>query len=97
MIMNIKDHFNTAKAVSTSPLFKGQDGSATAIQILAGGVLPAHTTKIPALLVCVKGTAIYEDEKGQSINLTDGSYVLIEPEVKHWINASADSQFILIK
>jgi quercetin dioxygenase-like cupin family protein len=95
--MNINDKLNSGKEVSTSPIFKGQEGSVTAIQILAGSKLPAHISKIPAMLLCIQGNAVYEDEKEQSIDMTNGNYVLIEPLITHWINAVTDSQFVLIK
>ncbi len=95
--MNIKELHTQAKPVSAVPLFKSEQGNATALQILQGELLKEHLTKVPALLICMDGKALFENEKGIKETLTPGDYVNIEPMVKHWITGLADSQLILIK
>jgi quercetin dioxygenase-like cupin family protein len=95
--MNIKDLHQDAKAISTASLFKMAEGNVTSIQILANEQLKEHITKVPALLVCLSGKAIFENENGIVHSMTAGDYVIIEPEIKHWINATATSNLILIK
>ena len=50
-----------------------------AIQILQGGKLKEHITKTPALLICMEGEVIFENEKGIKTTLFTGDYVNIEP------------------
>ncbi|MCF8453375.1 MAG: hypothetical protein K9G42_09235 [Pedobacter sp.] len=95
--MNIKELHAQEKPVSAISLFKSEQGNATAIQILQGDKLNEHITKTPALLICVKGEAIFENEKGLKEILFPGDYVNIEAMVKHWVKGIADSQLILIK
>lgn len=95
--MNIKDLHQDTKAVSTAFLFKTADGSVTSIQICANEQLKEHVSKVPALLVCLTGEAIFENENGIIQTMTTGDYVSIEPEIKHWINAKSTSNLILIK
>lgn len=95
--MNIKELHTKEKPVSAVSLFKGELGNATAIQILQGGILKEHITKIPALLVCMEGEVIFENENGIKVTLTPGDYVNIEPMVKHWVEGTTDSQLLLIK
>ena len=95
--MNIQDLHNDSKALSTASLFKTVEGNVTAIQILAGEQLKEHITKVPALLICLTGEAIFENEHGVKLTLTTGDYVNIEPQIKHWINAESTSNLILIK
>ncbi|PSJ15814.1 hypothetical protein [Nitrosomonas supralitoralis] len=95
--MNIKDLHQDTKAISTALIFKTTEGNVTSIQILAGEQLKEHITKVPALLVCLMGEAIFENENGIKLTLTTGDYVDIEPNTKHWINAKSNSNFILIK
>jgi quercetin dioxygenase-like cupin family protein len=95
--MNIQNKHNIEKPVSTFSLFKGEDGTATAIQILNGQQLKEHTTKVPALLLCITGSVVFENEKGIKEPLLPGDYVNIEPMVRHWVNANGDSQLLLIK
>ena len=95
--MNIKDLHPEGKAVSTASLFKTSEGNVTSLQILAGEQLKEHITKVPALLICLKGEAVFENENGLKLTLTTGEYVNIEPQVKHWINAESTSNLILIK
>mgnify|MGYP001193246548 CR=1 FL=1 len=95
--MNIKDLHKDTKAISTASLFKTAEGNVTSIQILAGEQLKEHITKVTALLLCLSGEAIFENENGIKLTLTTGAYVNIEPGIKHWINAISISNLILIK
>lgn len=95
--MNIKELHTHDKPVSATALFKSELGNATAIQILHGGKLKEHITKTPALLVCMEGEVIFENEKGVKKILMSGDYVNIEPMVKHWVDGTIESQLILIK
>ncbi len=95
--MNIQKKHSSEKAVSTAPLFKGEAGTVTSLQILKDQQLKEHMTTIPALLVCVNGNAVFENEQGMKESLSTGDYVLIEPMVKHWVTGVSDSQLLLIK
>jgi quercetin dioxygenase-like cupin family protein len=95
--MNIATLHTHEKTVSATPFFKGTEGTATAIQINRNQKLKEHLTKTPALLLCIEGRVGFEDENGRDEELFPGDYVLIEPMVKHWVNAIATSQLILIK
>lgn len=95
--MNIEALHTKEKPVSATSLFKSELGNATAIQILQCGKLKEHVSKTPALLICMKGEAIFENEKGIRETLGPGDYVNIEPLVKHWMEGITDSQLILIK
>ena len=95
--MNVKELHTQEKPVSAISIFKSELGNATAIKILKDETLKEHITKIPALLICVEGEAIFENEKGFKETLKTGDYVNIEPMVKHWVKAKIESQFILIK
>jgi quercetin dioxygenase-like cupin family protein len=59
--------------------------------------LAEHTTKVPALLVCVKGYAVYSDENGKKVELKSGTYYNIPENIKHKVYALEDSNFLLIK
>lgn len=95
--MNLKQLHPEAKGVQTNMMFPAKDGKVISLQILKDNQLKEHTTAVPALLVCVNGEVVFEDEKGQSIALKSGDYVKIEPNVKHWVNAKTDSNLLLIK
>ena len=95
--MNITElHYDT-KAVSTKPLFKGKLGTVLALQILMNERFPEHVTKTPALLLCVKGNVVFENEQGFNKKLLPGDYINIEPLVKHWVDAKVDSDLVLMK
>ena len=67
------------------------------MQIAKGEQLKEHISKIPVLLVSVSGKAKFGDDQGHEINLESGDYVKIEPNVKHWVDAFEESNFLLIK
>ena len=95
--MNIKELHSSDKEVSALSLFKGEIGSATTIQLLENGKLKEHFTKTPALLLCITGKVVYNDETEKKIELQPGDYVNITPDVKHWLVASTYSQLVLLK
>ncbi len=92
----VKLHDNT-KLVSAQVLFNTTEGKVMTLQIQKNGLLKEHITKVEALLVCVLGEVIYEDEKGKKVTLKAGELMHIEPMVKHWVNGIQDSQLLLIK
>ncbi|MCC6413589.1 MAG: hypothetical protein IT270_18165 [Saprospiraceae bacterium] len=94
---NISSMHEPTKAVSAKPLFKGQEGTVNALQIQKDGLLDKHTTKVPAILICVAGEVVFENEKGFKQTLSNGDYVNIEPMVTHWVKGLEDSQLLLIK
>lgn len=95
--MNIKSIHTEEKPVSAKKLFATTEGNVTALQIKAVGLLKEHITTVPALLICINGNATFKNEHGITEHLTSGDMVNIEPNVKHWVEAEQDSQFILIK
>ena len=95
--MNIKELHQDTKAVSTASLFKTSECNVTSIQILADEQLKEHITKVSALLLCVTGEALFENENGVKQIMATGDYVNIEPNTKHWVSAKSQSNFLLIK
>lgn len=95
--MNIKELHSREKPVSAVALFNSEMSNATAIQILEGKTLKEHITKIPALLICIDGKVVFENEKGTKETMKPGDYVNIEPMVKHWVEGVVESQLVLIK
>lgn len=95
--MNINELHSETKSVSAMSLFKGALGNVTAIQILQGEKLKEHITTTPAILLCVQGEVLFENEKGLKEKLLSGDYVNIDSMVKHWVGGEKDSQLILIK
>ena len=94
--MNLKENHSNEKGVSTKPIFKGE-GTAISLQILENQKLAEHTTKIPALLVCVSGEVVFEYTNGNKYELKGGDYINIEPNETHWVIAKVDSQLLLLK
>ncbi len=95
--MNISQAHIDNKEVSAKPLFKTSEGNVTALQILENALLKEHVTKVPALLVCVAGEVVFENEKGFKQTLASGDFVNLEPSVTHWVKGVQDSQLLLIK
>lgn len=94
---NISSMHEASKPVSAKPLFKGQEGTVAALQIRKDGLLDKHITKVEALLVCVAGEVVFENEKGFKQTLRNGDFIKIEPMVTHWVKGVQDSQLLLIK
>jgi len=95
--MNLKNLHTENKPVQTQLIFSADEGKVISLQIASGGQLKEHITKVPALLLCISGDAVYNDVNDKSISLKSGDYVNIEANVKHWVDANEDSNFIVIK
>jgi quercetin dioxygenase-like cupin family protein len=95
--MNLKELHTDNKGVQTNMMFPATDGKVISLQILKDSKLEEHVTKVPALLVCVSGNTVYEDEKGIKAVLFSGDFVKIEPNVKHWVNGIESTNLLLIK
>ena len=95
--MLLKNLHTKNQPVQTQLLFEPTESKVISMQIAKGETLKEHISKIPALLVCVSGSAVFSDEKGKEINLYPGIYVMIEEHVKHKVKAVEESNFLLIK
>lgn len=95
--MNLKNLHPENKAVQTKVVFEPIESKVISMQIAAGETLKEHVSKIPALLVCVSGNAVFTDEKGAVIPLKSGVFVRIEENIQHAIKAVDESNFLLIK
>lgn len=95
--MNLKTLHTETKAIQTQVLFEPTEAKVISLQIAKGEQLKEHVSKVPALLVCISGKAIYSDEKGTKEELEQGTYVFIEANVKHKVEAYQESNFLLIK
>ncbi|MBC5842608.1 cupin domain-containing protein [Flavobacterium sp. F-380] len=94
--MNLKDLHTENKAVHTNKVFEPKE-SVISLHIKKGEQLKEHITKVPAFLICVTGNAIFTNENKFTVNLEQGDYVLIEPNVKHWVDAILETNLLLIK
>ena len=94
--MNLKDLHTEEKPLQTKKIFTPVEG-VISIQLKSGGLLKEHITMVPALLVCVAGHVIFENEQGTKVVLMSGDYVNIEAHVKHWVTAIEYSNLILVK
>ncbi len=90
--MNIRN-LHDERGVSAKPLSRTIGANVVAIQIKKGEILKEHSSKVRAVLLCVLGEAVYEDERGAKVDL----YYEIEPMVKHWVKGILDSQLLLFR
>ena len=95
--MILKNLHTENKPVQTQLLFEPKDAKVISLQIAKGETLKEHISKIPALLVCISGNAVFTNEKGTVINLNSGTNVMIEENVKHAVKAFDESNFLLMK
>ncbi|GAA4770229.1 MULTISPECIES: hypothetical protein [Flavobacterium] len=95
--MILKNLHTENKPVQTQLLFEPKDAKVISLQIAKGETLKEHVSKIPALLVCISGNAVFTDDKGTVVNLNSGNYVMIEENVKHAVKAIDESNFLLMK
>ena len=95
--MILKNLHTENKPVQTQLLFEPKDAKVISLQIAKGETLKEKKKKIPALLVCISGNAVFTNEKVTVVNLNSGTYVMIEENVKHAVKAIDESNFLLMK
>jgi quercetin dioxygenase-like cupin family protein len=95
--MNLANLHTSVKAVSAVKFSTENFSSVVSINLKEAAVLDKHLTKTPALLLCITGKTIFENEKGEKHTLTAGDYVNIEPHVIHWLTAKEESDLVLLK
>ena len=95
--MILKNLHTENKPVQTQLLFEPSESKVVSMQIAKGETLKEHVSKVPVLLVCVSGNAVYTDEKEIVINLSSGVYVMIQENIKHAVKAIEESNFLLVK
>lgn len=95
--MNIKDLHPAVKGISAISLFKGKEGMVKTIHLSTGSELTKHQSKINALLLCIDGEVVFENDNGVKEILKQGDYVIIEPLVNHWVKSNTDSYLLLMK
>ena len=62
--MNLKEFHKDNLGVQSNMIFPTTEGKVISLQIQKGSQLKEHITKVPAILICILGCAVYEDEKG---------------------------------
>ena len=95
--MNIKDKHSLDIPFSEISLFEGNKGKTSAFQILKGIQLNNQIHKNPALLICVEGKVIFQDEKGMNETLIPGDFINIEPLLIHRVRGLSNSQLLVIQ
>lgn len=95
--MNLTNLHSSDKPVQTQVLFEPTENKVIALQIAKNEQLKEHVTKVPALLICVTGEAIFSNENGEKIHLKSGDFIKIPVDVRHWVDAHELSNFLLIK
>lgn len=95
--MNLKELHTAEKAVSATRIAGSHTADVMSLQVLKDGLLKEHVSKVPALLICVVGELVYEDEHGTSVRLLPGDLHHIEPMVKHWVKGIQNCQLVLVR
>jgi quercetin dioxygenase-like cupin family protein len=95
--MNLTELHDQNKEISIAKLFQGESGVVNTIHIQANGRINEHSSKVPALLLCIRGNTVYREQSGRSISLNSGDYVDIPAGEIHWLEALEDSILVLMK
>lgn len=85
--MNIKAYHTEEKPLQTKAIFNTIEGKIISLQMEKDSILKEHITKAPALLICINGEVVFENEKNQKETLHQGDCINIEANVKHWLVA----------
>ncbi len=95
--MNLHEIFQgNNKPVATKNLLR-DSGTATVINIKKNEVLDKHQSKTDALLVLIKGKAIYEEESSRIELSTMHDFVNIPKRVTHKVKGIEDTLLLLVQ
>lgn len=95
--MNLKKLYEDSSGVQAKTIFSASEGKVISLQILKNNRLKEHITKVPAMLLCISGEAVYEDENNTKVSLFSGDFTEIKPDVKHWVDGIENCNLLLIK
>lgn len=95
--MNVKQLHLNDKLISTYPLLQACSEGVKSIRMVSGSHLKRHTSKIPAVLVCLQGKVVFSGEDGLKETMLPGDYVLIRPAIYHWLDAQEETNLLLIR
>lgn len=80
------------------PLFRAQNGRLTAIRLRRGEVIKEHKSPVPAMLLVLEGTVVYNQlADGSEHRLGSLEYLEIPPDATHQVTAETDAYCILIQ
>ena len=95
--MQLKAHFEgNEKPLATQKIKAGGDGDAIVIRLLANAELPAHMTKVPAKLICLEGSATYQELDGRTIALVPFETVEIPENHQHAVKANGEGALLIL-
>jgi quercetin dioxygenase-like cupin family protein len=95
--MNIIEHFEeTEKDVFVKNILRDK-GNATLIQIKKGKILKEHQSMTKALLILLRGKAVYEESGRKEDLVKPLDSVNIEPHISHKVSGEEDSMLLLIQ
>lgn len=95
--MNLIDKHNDNMPVSEILLFESQVGITSAFLITEGILLKNQMHRVPALLICIEGNILFQDEKGENKILVSGDLMHIKPLIKYSLRGLKKSQILVIK
>jgi quercetin dioxygenase-like cupin family protein len=70
--MNLKTYHTEDKPLQTKVIFNTQEGNIISIQMKKDALLKEHITKVPAMLICIDGEVIFENENKVKETLHQG-------------------------
>jgi len=95
--MNLLDLIkDSEKSVSAQNVFS-EKGSVTLLRINKDGVLREHQSAVDALLVLLKGKAVYEEDDRKEVLDNAFDFVRIPGKVTHKVTGTEDALLMLIQ
>lgn len=94
--MNLENYIKENDKLVQSQVIFGDKGCATLIQIAERSILDDHQSTSKAMLILLKGSAIYQ-EADRAVDLKEvHDYVEIPAHVTHHVRAHEDSLLLLV-
>ena len=92
----LKELIQTKKEVNAAHIFDYVSGHQTLLKLDAGAHVKPHTSKVPAVLLCLEGEVEYQEED-RNDTLKATNYIEIKPDVLHWLDSSTGCLCLLLK
>ena len=92
----INELIEATKTINTARVFEKIEGNQMLIRLKPDAELKSHTSKVPAVLLCLEGKVKYQQED-LTVTLGPSDYVEIKPEVVHWLNSDVGCLCLLMK
>jgi quercetin dioxygenase-like cupin family protein len=97
--VHLDDNHQSEKEVSARQVIDDESRRVLEISIRAGGILKRHKANEPITVLCTKGKGRFYagSDLEESVEITRGSLVALDPGIDHEVSAESDLRILVTR